>query len=104
MEKRISVVLMTKMKQLKKTILLILMMSMAGITAEAQGFQYLTFVARENVSFSFNGTLSNAVDNFVIYYSLDNGNSWTPLGRNVPSPTVQVGNKIMFSGTCIPFY
>ena len=104
MRKLLSVVLMTKMKQFKKTILLLLMMSMAGVTAEAQALQYLTFVARENVSFSFNGTASNTVDNYVIYYSLDNGNSWSPLGRNVPSPIVLAGNKIMFMGTCIPTY
>ena len=104
MKKLLSIFLMMKMKQFKKTILLMLMMSMVGVTAEAQALQYLTFVARENVSFSFNGTASNTVDNNVIYYSLDNGNSWTPLGRNVPSPTVLVGNKIMFRGTCIPIY
>ena len=66
--------------------------------------QYLTFVARERGSFSFNGTSSNNVDNSFIYYSLDEGSSWTALARNVQSPTIQAGERIMFKGTLTPLY
>ena len=66
--------------------------------------QYFTFVAKENGTFSFNGTSSDNVDNSVIYYSLDSGASWTALARNVQSPTIQAGKRIMFKGTLIPLY
>lgn len=66
--------------------------------------QYFTFVAKENGTFSFRGTSSDKVDNSVIYYSLDCGASWTALARNVQSPTIQAGKKIMFKGSCTPFY
>ena len=66
--------------------------------------QYFTFVAKENGTFSFRGTSSDKVDNSIIYYSLDEGASWTALARNVQSPTIQAGKRIMFKGTLTPFY
>ena len=66
--------------------------------------QYFTFVAKENGTFSFSGTSSDKVDNSVIYYSLDSGASWTALARNVQSPTIQAGKRIMFKGTLTPLY
>ena len=64
--------------------------------------QYLTFVAQESGTFSFRGTASDVVDNSVIYYSLDNGSSWTPLDRGFQTPTVLAGSKIMWKGYCVP--
>ena len=66
--------------------------------------QYLTFVAKENGTFSFRGTSSSNVDNSIIYYSLDRGLSWIALARNVQSPTIQAGKKIMFKGSLSPIY
>ena len=63
--------------------------------------QYLTFVAQESGTFSFRGTASDVVDNSVIYYSLDNGSSWTPLDRGFQTPTVLAGSKIMWKGYCV---
>ena len=55
---------------------------------------YLTFVAEEDGTFKFTGNSIN--------YSLDNGETWTTLESDIDSPTVQVGNKIMFKATLIP--
>lgn len=66
--------------------------------------QYLTFVAKESGSFSFYGTSSDVIDNSIIYYSLDRGSSWTALARNVQSPTIQAGEKIMIKGTLTPVF
>ena len=66
--------------------------------------QYFTLVAKENGTFSFRGTSSDKVDNSIIYYSLDRGASWTALARNVQSPTIQAGKRIMFKGTLTPLY
>ena len=52
--------------------------------------QYLTFVALEDGTFSFTQD--------GIYYSLDDGNTWTALERNTQTPTVTAGNKIMWKG------
>ena len=58
--------------------------------------QYLTFEALENGTFSFNGRSGNTYDYSSIQYSLDSGNTWSTLGRNVQSPTVLSGQKIMW--------
>ncbi len=57
---------------------------------------YLTFVALEDGTFTLN---TNAVS-----YSLDNGVTWTELTANTASPTVTVGNKIMWKGTITPSF
>ena len=56
--------------------------------------EYLTFVALEDGTFTLS---TNAVS-----YSLDNGETWTNLAANTASPTVTVGNKIMWKGTLTP--
>ena len=55
---------------------------------------YLTFVALEDGTFQLS---TNAVS-----YSLDNGETWTTLAADTASPTVTVGNKIMWKGTITP--
>ena len=49
--------------------------------------QYLTFEAISAGTFSFNKPCS---------YSMDRGNTWTSLGTNESTPTVNAGEKIMF--------
>lgn len=58
--------------------------------------QPLTFVAVDSGTFSFSGSSSGSVNNSSILYSLDSGETWNSLGRNVASPTVQAGQKIMW--------
>ena len=68
------------MKQFKFMSLLVILLCMTGHSSFAHNSnQYLTFVAKESGKFSFRGTSSNTVDNSTIYYSLDDGYSWTPL-------------------------
>ena len=55
---------------------------------------YLTFIALEDTTFTFSTNTIN--------YSLDNGNTWTELAANTESPTVTLGNEIMWKGTLIP--
>ena len=55
---------------------------------------YLTFVAKEDGTFKLS---TNAVS-----YSLDNGETWTPLAADTASPTVTAGNKIMWKGELTP--
>ena len=57
-------------------------------------FEYLTFEALESGTFKFSG---NSVD-----YSLDNGATWTSLGSNTASPTVNSGETIMFKAQLSP--
>lgn len=93
------------MKQFKFMLLLVLLLCMTGHSSFAyDSKQYLTFVANESGTFSFSGTISNTIDNSEIYYSLDDGYSWTALARDAQSPTIQAGKKIMFKGSCTPFY
>lgn len=71
--------------------------------------QYLTFVALESGTFRFSGASSTTVDNVTvnnssIQYSLDNGSTWTTLNRNVASPTVTAGSKIMWKATFLSDY
>ena len=60
--------------------------------------QYLTFVAEEDGTFSFNkkGTGDD------IQYSVNDGETWTTLASNTDSPTVQTGSKIMFKAILTP--
>lgn len=60
---------------------------------------YLTFVAIESGTFRFNGSSSSNVNNSSIQYSLDNGSTWYTLNRNVNSPTVSAGYRIMWKST-----
>ena len=60
---------------------------------------YLTFVAIDSGTFRFKGSSSSTVNNSSIEYSLDNGSTWFTLNRNVNSPTVQAGSRIMWKGT-----
>ena len=55
--------------------------------------EYLTFVAKENGTFTFTPQNSN-----VISYSTDNGSTWTQ-GTSV---TVSNGDKVMWKGTMTP--
>ena len=55
---------------------------------------YLTFVAKEDGTFKFSGNSIN--------YSVNDGETWTTLESGIDSPTVQVGNKIMFKATLAP--
>lgn len=55
---------------------------------------YLTFEALESGTFRFSGNSVN--------YSLDDGATWTSLANNTESPTVNVGEKIMFKATLVP--
>ena len=66
--------------------------------------QYLTFVALESGTFRFSGASSTTVNNYSIQYSLDNGSTWTTLNRNVASPTVTAGSKIMWKATFLSDY
>lgn len=56
--------------------------------------QYLTFVALEDGTFSFNHS--------GISYSADGGATWTELASNTASPTVTAGNKIMWKAELTP--
>lgn len=60
--------------------------------------QYLTFIAQDNGIFSFNGTSGGDIVNDTIYYSLDNGSTWSTLASGSTSPTINSGNKIMWKG------
>lgn len=53
---------------------------------------YLTFVALENSTFTFNGGSKNTS----IQYSVNNGNTWVTLTSGVASPTISSGSKIMW--------
>ena len=59
---------------------------------------YLTFVAEEDGTFSFNkkGTGDD------IQYSLDEGVTWTTLASETESPIVTAGNNIIFKATLTP--
>ena len=56
--------------------------------------EYLTFEAIEDTTFQFTKA--------GLSYSLDNGDTWAELTATTPTPTVSIGNKIMFKGTMIP--
>ena len=55
---------------------------------------YLTFVATESGTFSFN--------NSGMSYSVDDGETWTTLASGDYTPTVSAGSKIMWKGTLTP--
>ena len=57
-------------------------------------YTYLTFLAKENCTFSFSGN--------GISYSRDGGETWTALAANTDSPTILRGNAIMWKGTMTP--
>lgn len=59
--------------------------------------QYLTFEALESGAFSFSGVSSASAN--TLQYSVDSGTTWTTIGTNTNTPTVQSGNKIMWKGS-----
>lgn len=63
--------------------------------------QYLTFVAVDSGTFSFSGTSYSTINNSSILYSTDNGSTWNTLNRNVQSPTISAGNKIMWKSSAL---
>lgn len=76
--------------------------------------QYLTFIARENTSFSFVSWIRRPDENKnrkinSVYYSLDGGNTWTEISNDQNNlfsqkwtPTVSRGNKILWKGNFVP--
>lgn len=59
--------------------------------------EYLTFLALEDGTFTLSrrGSILTGTTS----YSLDDGNTWTELAADTPTPTVTAGSKIMFKGT-----
>jgi hypothetical protein len=55
---------------------------------------YLTFVALESGTFTFNSNDNTATIN----YSLDNGNTWVELASGSSTPTITAGNKVLWKG------
>ena len=55
---------------------------------------YLTFVAEEDGTFKFTGNSIN--------YSVDDGDTWTTLSANTNTPTINVGEKIMWKAELTP--
>ena len=55
---------------------------------------FLTFVAKESGTFKLSGNSAS--------YSLDSGSTWTTLASNTSTPTVNVGDKIMWKATLTP--
>ena len=54
---------------------------------------YLTFEALESGTFAFTNSIN---------YSIDDGETWTSLSANTNTPTINVGDKIMFKATLYP--
>lgn len=52
--------------------------------------KYLTFEAIESGTFSFS--------NSGLSYSIDEGKTWTEIGKNANTPTINAGDRIMFKG------
>ena len=59
---------------------------------------YLTFVALEDGTFTFNGSRPSVVVTNTLSYSLDNGKNWTSLASGVATPVITEGSKIMWKG------
>ena len=59
---------------------------------------YLTFEAIESGTFKFSGVTSA----HTLSYSLDNGSTWITLAHNTKTPTINVGNTIMWKGNLTP--
>lgn len=62
--------------------------------------QYFTLVAVNSGTFSFGRKDANNA----IYYSLDNGSTWTELADSASTPTIQAGDKVLWKGTMTPIY
>ena len=60
--------------------------------------KYLTFVALDNGTFKFTVATGSAS----IHYSLDDGSTWNTLASGVNSPSVSVGQKILWKGNLLP--
>ena len=56
---------------------------------------YLTFVAEESGTFKFTKD---------VYYSVNDGVTWNLLTANTDSPTINVGEKIIWKGTITPTF
>ena len=54
---------------------------------------YLTFVALEPTTYSFNSDLG-----YSLQYSTDNGVSWNTLAATIKTPTIQTGDKVLWKG------
>lgn len=65
-----------------------------SFTQDTGNGSYLTFVALEDGTFTFTGSTSANT----ISYSLDGGTTWSTPERNVTTPTVSSGNKVMWKG------
>ena len=55
---------------------------------------YLTFIAREDGTFSFSNAMS---------YSIDSGTTWTTLEGGTNTPTIQSGETVMWKGNSRPY-
>ena len=63
-----------------------------SFTQDTGNGSYLTFVALEDGTFTFTGsTTANTIS-----YSLDGGTTWSTPAKNVTTPTVSSGNKVMW--------
>jgi hypothetical protein len=60
-------------------------------------YNYLTFNATSSGTFKFSGTSSTSM-----YYSLNNGSTWTALSNNTNTPTISAGSKIMWRSSRTP--
>lgn len=59
---------------------------------------YLTFITLTDGTYRFSGsTTANTLS-----YSIDDGETWTQLGRNANTPTITSGTKVLWKGTCSP--
>ena len=62
--------------------------------------QYLTFVPVSDATF----TWTNKANSGSLYYSLNNGSTWTALGDGESTPIITSGNKILWKGDLVPSY
>ena len=60
--------------------------------------QYLTFVPVSDATF----TWTNHANSGSLYYSLNNGSTWTALGDGESTPMITSGNKILWKGNLVP--
>lgn len=70
-----------------------------GYSPSPSGYsgQYLTFVALENGTFNFS-PIGTRFSGNSLSYSLDSGSTWNTLPVCADTPTISIGNKIMWKG------